>query len=139
MRRSRENRKPLTWLVASVWLLATAVPVTASGGDQWEYDARIYLWAPSIDATTQSGDSIDVSFSDILDDLDMAFMGTLGARKGKWSLALDGIYMDVSQDDAGSRTMSVLGTTRKFNVDVDIKTLITTFGGNTLLVFWFFR
>ena len=63
MRRSRENRKPLTWLVAGVWLLATAVPAmaaAASGGDQWEYDAMIYLWAPSINADTQTGGDIDI-------------------------------------------------------------------------------
>ena len=86
MHRTAEISMPTAWLAAGAMLLSTALPVTASaasGSDQWEYDAMIYLWGAGIDATTQTGGDIDMSFSDILDDLDMTFMGGFGARKGK--------------------------------------------------------
>ena len=83
MRTSPENKQPVAWLAAGALLLASALPVTATvagSSDQWEYEATIYLWAAGIDATTPTGGDIDMSFSDILSDLDMTFMGTFGAR-----------------------------------------------------------
>jgi hypothetical protein len=116
-------------------LLSTTLPVTAaaaSGSDQWEYEAMIYLWGSAIDASTQNGGDIDMSFSDIIKDLDMAFMGTFGARKGKWSLLADAIYMDISQSDGGSETIPILGgafnITRTVDTDVSMKSWITSFG-----------
>lgn len=134
---THENRKPHTWLAAAAMLLLSGMPVTvtaASGSDQWEYEATIYLWAAGIDATTQTGGDIDISFNDIVDDFDMTFMGGFGVRKGKWSLALDTLYLDISQDGGGSETRPVLGATLKINADIEMKASITTFGGGYNLV-----
>jgi hypothetical protein len=116
-------------------LLASALPATAtaaSGSDKWEYEAMIYLWGATIDATTQTGGDIDISFNDIIDNLDMTFMGTFGAHKGKWSLLADTIYMDLSQSDGGSETIPILGgrfdVTRTVDVDIDMKAWITSLG-----------
>ena len=82
----RVKRNPVAWLTACLMLLASMISATAAAdvnSNQWEYDAMIYLWGAGIDATTQTGGDIDMSFSDILDDLDMTFMGGFGARKGK--------------------------------------------------------
>ncbi len=135
MRKSRENFKGLTWLTAGALLLAAAVPVTsaaASDSDQWEYDAMIYLWGAGMDGTTQTGADFDISFNDILDDLNMAFMGTFVARKSKWSFLADAIYLDISQSDGGSETIPILGgaidITRTVDIDVDMKSWIATFG-----------
>ena len=131
----RVNRKPVAWLAASLMLLASMVSATAAadaGSDQWTYSADIYLWGTGIDATTQTGGDIDISFSDILDDLDMAFMGVFGARKGKWSLLGDVVYMDISQSDGGSETIPILGgeinITRTVDTDIEMKAWITTLG-----------
>ena len=135
MRKTAQNRKPGAWLAAGVMLLASALPVTASAAsdsDRWEYDATIYLWGAGIDATTQTGGDIDMSFSDILKDLDMTFMGGFGAHKGKWSLLADAIYMDLSQSDSGKETIPVLDgaitITKTVDTDVGMKAWITTFG-----------
>jgi hypothetical protein len=137
MHGSCEYRKSVARLAAGAMLLMTAMSVTAAaadGPDQWEYDAMIYLWAPGIDATTETGDDIDISLDDIINDLDIAFMGTLGARKGKWSLALDTIYLDISQDEGGSGSRPVLGATLKVDIDVGLKASISTFGGGYNLI-----
>jgi len=135
MRKSPENKQPVAWLAAGALLLASALPVTATAAgssDQWEYEATIYLWAAGIDATTPTGGDIDMSFSDILSDLDMTFMGTFGARKGKWSLLADAVYMDLSQSDGGSETIPILGgaadITRTVKTDIGMKAWIVTLG-----------
>lgn len=100
----RSKRKTLV-LAATACLLASPAPLRAAdpavpGG--WKIDGEIYLWGASIGATTVTGGDIDVGFDTIMKNLDMAFMGALGARKGKWSIVVDAIYMDVSADRTGA-------------------------------------
>ena len=64
----------------------------------WKFSVGAYLWASSIKGTTRAGDDIDVGFSDILDDLEMAAMGVIEARKGRWGILTDIIYIRMSQD-----------------------------------------
>jgi len=63
--------------------------------DSWKYSAAIYAYAAGIEGETANGVPIDVSFSDILDSLDMTFMGAFFAQKNKWTFGLDAIYMKV--------------------------------------------
>lgn len=100
-------------MISSVALLAIVGSVAMAGGDiapvepvvpevvvsdSWEYSASLNLWMPAITGTTHDGGDIDISFSDILDDLDFTFMGTFGAQKGKWGLLADVVYLNMSQD-----------------------------------------
>jgi hypothetical protein len=133
---TRNNRK--RWLAAYLGacslLFATIAPViTMAGGlGQWKYEATIYMWAAGMDANTETGGDIDISFNDILDDLDVAFMGSLGARNGKWSVVADTIYLDISQNEGGSETIPIFGpvtTKTTVDTDIDMKASIITFGG----------
>lgn len=137
MTRSRANRKQVVWAVSSLMLLASMISISTTAAadassDTWTYSANIYLWGAGIDATTQTGGDIDISFSDILDNLDMAFMGGFAARKGKWSLFADAIYMDISASDGDSETIPILGgainITRTVDADVKMESWITTLG-----------
>ena len=74
--------------------------------------------------TTAKGDDIDVSFSDIIDNLDMAFMGVLQAQKGKWTLLADVIYLDVSAGQTS--TANLIGQPVSANLDVGLKSWIVT-------------
>lgn len=130
-----ECRKLAVWLGIGALLLPTVLPVTAataSDAEQWEFGAMIYLWGAGLEANTQTGGDIDISFSDIVDDLDMAFMGTFDARKGKWSVLLDAVYLDMSQNGGGSETIPILEgafeINRSVDVDITMKASITTFG-----------
>ncbi|MFO1394515.1 MAG: hypothetical protein U1F09_12195 [Steroidobacteraceae bacterium] len=94
-------------------LLAGALPATAQAesSDDWQFAATIYGWLPSIDINSRypsGGSSVTVSESDILDALQFTFMGGLDARKDRWGVATDLIYLDLS---------STKKATREFNVD----------------------
>ena len=83
-------------------MISLALPLSQaaaeSSDERWQYEAAVYLWGASLGGATATGDDFEMSFGDILDNLDMTFMGMLQARKGKWSLLADVIYMDLSHD-----------------------------------------
>ena len=95
------NKYLQTFLGMSLFLV-TGLPAMASetaGKDEWQFDGNVYLWGAEIQADLPGGGDIDISFSDIVDNLDMAFMGGLGARKDKLRLFTDIIYMKLEDDD----------------------------------------
>jgi len=75
---------------------AAAQDGTSENDNEWQYSAAVYLWAADIGGRTTTGSSVEVGFSDIVDNLDGGFMGAFEARKGKWSLFTDAIYLDVA-------------------------------------------
>ena len=95
--------------------MSPALAQESSTEDRWHFKAAIYLWAASIDGTTRRGNEVNVGFSDLFDNLDGVFMGAFEARKSKWSLATDIIYLDVSANEAGT-----IGPGLPVNADVDI-------------------
>jgi opacity protein-like surface antigen len=67
--------------------------------NDWTYNATLYGWLPAM--STSAGTSFgtlesDVSGSDALSALDMAFMGAINASNGKWSVFGDLLYTDLS-------------------------------------------
>ena len=70
--------------------------------DDWHFKVTPYLWATAIDGDVGIGRlpavEIDADFSDVLDELDFAFMGTAEARKGRWGVLFDGVYAKFSAD-----------------------------------------
>lgn len=72
--------------------------------EEWQHEVTPYIWATGMDGTAGIGSvdaSVDVSFSDIIDDLEMAFLGTYRATKGPLSLSLDVVYMGLGQSAEG--------------------------------------
>jgi hypothetical protein len=119
-------------LAMTACLLAMAIPVSAADSrstEEWQFDAAIYLWGASMEVTPQNGDTLKMSFSDIIDNLDMTFMGALNARKDKWSLLADVIYMDLSNDMEGSID-NIIPT----KLDVEMEAWIVTAAGGYTLV-----
>ena len=95
-------------LCFSALILAGVRPAFAQVEDDkteggWQFAASVYLWGASIGGETRSGTGISVELEDLLSHLEMVFMGSFEARKGKWSLFTDAIYLDLS----GSETITV--------------------------------
>jgi hypothetical protein len=91
-----------------------------ASGDNWEFSASAYMWGASIGGESAAGGDIDIDFSDLLDNMNFAFMGSFGANKGKWGFLTDVIYMDVEDDDN-----EVLGPGLTLS-DVELKAWIVT-------------
>lgn len=74
----------------------------------WQYEVTPYLWASGMTGDVQAGrlpkTSVDMKFSDILEVLDFGLMGAFEARKDRWGVLLDAIYMKVSDSATASRT-----------------------------------
>ena len=71
----------------------------------WDHEFTLYLWLPAVDGTLRyqtPGGGVGVDASDILSALDMAFMGALESRSGRWSVVTDFIYLDLGNSNDGN-------------------------------------
>jgi hypothetical protein len=76
-------------------------PAAAVPGHRWVVSATVYAWAFSLDgkAGIRGRDvDIDVSFGDILEDLSVAAMGTVAARKGRYGFYVSPLFGRVESD-----------------------------------------
>jgi opacity protein-like surface antigen len=126
-------KKAITYLIAIVVLpvVSAGWPVqgqeATSPSDEWEIRLMPYVWMLGLDAdATVSGlsGSVDLTFGDVLDNLDMTAMGRLEAWKGKWGVTFDGLYLDLGADGSFQGTR---GATT-FSLDADIRLGLADFG-----------
>jgi len=112
------------------------IPTLPSGDSDWEFRVEPYIWVPSLDGTVGirgRTTDIDFSLSDLLNsssssyesyDVRMLFAMQLEARKGRWGLVADVVYVD----------LDVTGTPpspRHFSSNVDFTELL----GNLLATY----
>jgi hypothetical protein len=64
----------------------------------WNTSASIYMWGAGISGETAAGGDIDITFKDILENLNMALMGNVAAHKDKWGIETDFVYMHLGND-----------------------------------------
>ena len=74
--------------------LAQAQESTADNG--WQFAIAPYLWGSDISGQGQRGFPIDVDIGDIVDNLESVLMVSFEARKNKWLILADYIYLDVA-------------------------------------------
>jgi opacity protein-like surface antigen len=108
--------------------LALVTPMTAAAqapSDRWTFSVMPYFWLPSVDGTLNYGPpppnggsaNVDVSESSVLDNLDFAFMINGEARKGRWLVATDVIYLDFGKNDSSVQSVDFdLGPRGRINV-----------------------
>ena len=99
--------------------VAVAPAYGQSSGNSWQYSAGINLWGAGVKGTTRNGTKIDVGLSDLLDNLDFTFMGMLEARKARWSLLGDVVYLGLSADQGATLPAGGGQVRGRFDVDVD--------------------
>jgi opacity protein-like surface antigen len=93
-----------SWLAAMIlvgaFASAGARAAEGQGGERWQYEFTPYFWASAMKGETRIGAlpsvRVDLSFGDIWDALDFGLMSAFEARKSRWGLLLDGIYMKIS-------------------------------------------
>jgi hypothetical protein len=128
MRFSLQGLTTGTAVILCCFLVMTLPATAEMGSDQdgWTFTGSAYFWASGVKGTDSAGDEMDVSFSDILEDLDGGLMGLIIAKKGKWMLFADMIYLSISQEI--NTTANIIGNPLKSDVDVNLKGFISTFG-----------
>jgi hypothetical protein len=92
-------QKSLLVLMTTFPLLATtSVSAQEKSADDWQFGAQVYLWGATMKIHTPAGDPVTFNFGTILKNLDIAAMTTFDARKNKFSMLTDVIYMNLSTD-----------------------------------------
>jgi hypothetical protein len=102
--------KKIFLLFASLFVLFGGAPVTVAAQEaaqeNWT-EVGIYVFMMGIEGDATLGNvtsDVDVSFNDILDNLDLGFNGFVEHRRGKWSFIGDVAYMKLSAEETRSRT-----------------------------------
>jgi opacity protein-like surface antigen len=115
---------------ALAFAATAAAPMTAAG-QGWDYRASLYVWMSGIDtsvATPFGTVEAELSFSDLLEDLNFAAFGTFEAENGPWLLLGDFNYSDLS-----ARRDSPFGAVFS-DVEVDTTlTIASAFGGYAIV------
>jgi hypothetical protein len=121
-------------------LLAYWTPAFASAGDEprdWVLDTTLYFWAAGIDGRTTGGADVDVGFDKLLDNLNMAFMGAVEARRGLWSVGVDAIYLNVGANGGGTVPIrTAAGAAGDLDVSASVETkgwILSPYAARTLL------
>ena len=115
-----------------VLTLMMFVAMPASGSDhqdsgKWQWYGELFALGAQLEGTTATGEDIDVPLHDILDNLDFGFMGSLAARKDKWTVFAEFIYVNMG----GKATLPLpppISMEAKLNLDM--KQFISTFGAS---------
>ena len=96
LRKSMWLTAMLVWTVCAVGIVSAQ---DAAGPDSWQFYGELYFWGASVDGKSATGSDVDLDFDDIISDVNFALMGAAGASKGKWSLGVDLIYVNVDDSD----------------------------------------
>jgi hypothetical protein len=111
----------------------------AEASEAWQFDGLLYIYLPTIGGTTTfpppvGGSSVSVDAAKILDNLNMAFMGSLGVRKGPWGAFTDVMYMDLGNTKSATRSLTVgrdqLPVGASANATLDLKATVWTVAGS---------
>jgi hypothetical protein len=108
--------KARAFFTAALAALVQLAPLHASAqvpADKWTFSVMPYLWLPSVDGKLRYGPpppgggtaNVSIDADTLLDNLDFAFMITGEARKGRWLIATDYIYLDFSKADSALRSV----------------------------------
>jgi len=88
----------ISFFVLILLAASFSAAIAGPGDDDWEFRLIPYLWfIGSTGELTVNGETadLDAGFSDIWDNLNIVAMGQFEARKGDWTFALDGLYLDL--------------------------------------------
>jgi hypothetical protein len=114
-------------MIAIVSALIPPSRALAAETDVWQFALTPYIWLPSVEGTgdfeTPPGGggepSVEIGPVDYLEHLEFALMLAGEARKGKWVLRADVVYVDFGNQHASVRTVSGPGGLVEFPVNTD--------------------
>jgi hypothetical protein len=122
-------------IAAALVVFALLAPLHAraqAGDDQWRFALALYLWLPNVDGTLKfsappgaSGNpSVQTGPNDYLENLDHALMLAGEARKGKWAIFSDFIYLDFAGESSTVRSVGGTPVTVNQSTSTGLKGLV---------------
>ena len=105
----------------------TSEPVMVPSDSDWKFGVELYFWGAGIGGDSASGKPVKVSFDDLFSDLNVAFMATFEAKKEKWLILADVLYLDLS--DKENVPVSDGTTTTTLPVDIDMQGFVFQLAG----------
>ena len=125
------------WLAAVIGLFippgstAAGDAVNTATSDDWQFKAQAYGWLPTIEGTLPTDDDVELKIDEILDNLDFTFMGVFQARRDKWAVVSDIVYLKLSADEAGHTTIPVgpVNVPTRIDFGIDMKAWIVNLAG----------
>ena len=100
------KKKSRVLLATAALFLGLQAGSVSAAGNEWEGGVAIYAWMSGLNADVYANDTrigeIDMSFSDILDDLDMTLMLHGEGFRGNWGFFADLVYLDISNSVTGN-------------------------------------
>ena len=125
-------------------LCASLLPcnVSADADDSWDYGLSVYGWLPDVSGDTAfpvgDGSDFKVPVESLLDNLQFAMLATFDARKGRWGLLADLVYMDLGNTKSAVQEGTIGDTVLPYGVSAragfDMKSLILMAAGYYRLV-----
>jgi len=89
-------------LIAACLSAAPGARAEPPPAQDWEVEILAYGWVPALDAELRgplgANRNLDWGIDDVLENLDFAAMGRVGARWRRWVLAVDGLWTKLGDD-----------------------------------------
>ncbi len=126
------QRRLSVLLLMALLLGATSATAQEKSADQWKFDTTVYLWGATIKGSTATGDPMMINFGTILKNLDFAGMLTMSARKNKFSMLADVIYLNLS--DSERRNGEFLGQPVTGKLEIGMTSWVLNFIGGYNLI-----
>lgn len=109
---------------------AAAPAFAQAGGDAWRFQVTPYVWLPNIDGTLRfdippgagGNPSVGVGPNDYLENLDFALFLSGEARKGRWAVLADLIYLDFSGEKGAVKSVTGPGGIVEIPVNAGTRT-----------------
>jgi opacity protein-like surface antigen len=105
---------------------STAARAADGPSGSWTFEFTPYIWGAGMSGEVESGPlpaiKVNMSFSDILKNLDAGLMGAFEARRGRFGLLFDAIYMKLSDSGTASRTgPGPIGATATASAELEMR------------------
>jgi hypothetical protein len=112
-RRYRFMRTFVSLALALLFVVIVTTPSAAQPTDGWQVTAAPYVMGAAMNGTSAVAGQelkIDMSFSDIVSNLQFGAMGLVVARKGNWGLGGDAIWMALGANGTAPGPLGTTGT-----------------------------
>ena len=95
----RSTRHSLTALVLASSFVGENCLAQEADNSSWNFRLDAYVWTAGVGGESANGTEIDIDFDDLAKDMELGFMSTIAAERGRWLFELDLIYLDIEHDD----------------------------------------